>query len=297
MIDLGVDLGPVRLSTPLVAASGTFGSVVEFAEVADLRAYGALTVKSVAPEPWPGNPPPRLAPLEAGMLNAIGIQNPGIGRWVEEVAPELARLDVPVWGSAVAHDPVGFATVAEGFADAGLAAVEVNLSCPNLDGELFALDPAASAEVVARVRSAVDLPVGVKLSPDASDVVAVAEAVVEAGADWLVLTNTARGTAVDPRSGEPLVARGAGGISGTALRPIALGCVRRVAEHLDVPIVGCGGVSTGRHVLEYLRAGATAVALGTVHFEHPRAALRILRELRRELRRLGVAGIGDLVAS
>lgn len=277
-----VDLGPLRLRTPLIAASGTVGSVVDWVGAGAPEAYGAAVAKSVSSDPWAGNPPPRLAPVGrgGGMLNAIGIQNPGIGAWSEDVGPRLASAPVPVWGSAVGHDPAEFAAVAKGLTAAGVTAIEINLSCPNVDGGLFALDPVASAEVVDAVRRATDLPLGAKLSPNAADIVGVAAAVSEAGADWVVLTNTMWGASFDIESGRPTLERVVGGYSGPPLKPVAIRCVWEVHRHLpDLPIVGCGGVVSGTDAAEYLMAGATAVALGTLHFAEPRGGRRVLREL------------------
>lgn len=294
--DTVVHLGRQRLATPLVAASGTVGSVWELARVADLTAYGALVVKSVSDEPWPGRPAPRLAPAGLGMLNGIGIQNPGIDEWAEQTEPRLRRVEGTIWGSAVSHTPEGFARVAAVLADAGLASVEVNLSCPNLDGQMFALDPGAAAEVIAAVRRAVPCPVGAKLSPDAQDIVAVAAACRTAGADWVTLTNTARGTGIDIESRRPLLSGGIGGYSGPPLKPVALRCVMEVAAALPgFPIVGCGGVTRGVDVIEYLMAGASAVAVGTIHFAEPRAARRILDEVVGWCDRHDVGAVSDLI--
>ncbi len=292
-----VQLGPLQLSSPLVAASGTFGSVVEFARVADLHLYGAAVAKSVSAEPWSGRPPPRVAPTEAGMLNAIGIQNPGIDRWVADVGPELAGLPVPVWGSAVGHTAEEFATVAKGLAGAGVAAIEVNLSCPNLEGKgMFALDRQATGRVMTAVRSAVDVPIGAKLSPNAEDIVAIAEAAVAAGADWLTLTNTVWGAAIDIERRAFRLSAGVGGYSGVAIKPIALRCVVEVRRAMpDVPILGLGGVRTGEDVIEYLMAGANAVGVGTAHFESPQVARRILKQVDRWCRRHDVAELQELI--
>ena len=295
MSDLSVDLGPRSLRSPLIAASGTVGSVVEFTEVTDFSHYGAAVAKYVSREPWSGRPAPRVAAAGAGMLNSIGIQNPGIDAWLDDVAPLLGTTGVEVWGSAVGRDVDEFAEVAGRMADGGLAAVEINLSCPNLDGHLFALDAAASAGVVASVRRRTEVPIGAKLSPNAEDVVAVARACKDAGADWVVLTNTAWGAAIDVETRRPAVSGVVGGYSGIPLKPIALRCVIDVHRAMpDLPIVGLGGVTTGRDVIEYVLAGATAVGIGTVHFAEPRAARRILRETRRLLRRLGVPRLIDL---
>jgi dihydroorotate dehydrogenase (NAD+) catalytic subunit len=286
--DHATRLGPVTLATPLVAASGTVGSVVDFAAVGAMEAYGAAVAKSVSDEPWSGRPAPRLAPTEAGMLNGIGIQNPGIAAWVEEVGRRIERVGVPVWGSAVGHT-----------AQAGVAAVEVNLSCPNLDrGRMFALDPEPAAEVVAAVRGATSRPIGAKLSPNADDVVAVATAVAAAGADWVVLTNTVWGMAIDVHDRRPVLSGAVGGYSGRAIKPISLRCVWEVAHALPgLPIVGCGGVATGFDVVEYLLAGANAVAIGTAHFAEPRAGRRILAEVDEYCLTHGVGRVADLVGA
>ncbi len=299
MIDRTTRLGPVTLRSPFVGASGTVGSAVDFVGVASAQPYGALTAKSVAPEPWDGNPPPRLAPAGPGMLNSIGIQNPGIDAWVGEFGPLLADVGAPVWGSAVGHTPEGFARVAQDLEEAGVQAVEVNLSCPNLDGHgLIALDPAASARVIESVRKCVSIPISAKLSPNASDIVAVARAVRDVGADWVVLTNTVWGATIDIEARRPRLSTISGGYSGPPLKPIALRCVTEVAAALPgFPIVGCGGVTRGSDAIEFLMAGASAVAIGTVHFAEPRAVTRIDRELIRWCRRHGVRRVSDLVAA
>lgn len=296
-LDLTTRLGPVELATPLVAASGTVGSAVEFREVTEFRLYGAAVAKSVSQDPWPGRPPPRLAPAGTGMLNGIGIQNPGIEAWLAEVAPRLGSVEAPVWGSAVGHNPDEYTHVASRLATAGVPVVELNLSCPNLeDGRMIALDPKRSAEVVRAVREAVDLPVGAKLAPNSEDIVAVAEACADAGADWVTLTNTVWGAAIDVDTRRPRISGIVGGYSGQPLKPIALRCVLEVHRAMpDLPILGCGGVSTGDDVVEYLLAGASAVALGTIHFAEPRAARRVTRELAHRLRRMGETSLSAVV--
>jgi dihydroorotate dehydrogenase (NAD+) catalytic subunit len=296
---LNTRLGPIHLRSPLIAASGTVGSVWEWADVADVDVYGAAVAKSVAPVEWPGRPAPRLAPTGPGMLNGIGIQNPGIEIWVEMMRPILSGLRVPVWGSAVGSTPEEFAQVAKGLVTAGIEVVEVNLSCPNLDdGRMFALDPERSREVIAAVVGSGDVLVGAKLSPNAEQIVAVAEACLGAGATFLTLTNTALGFGVSIEDRRPLLSGGVGGYSGPGLKPLSMRCVYEVATALPgTPIVGCGGVTTGRDVVEYLLAGASAVGLGTVHFSEPRAGARITRELAREMKRLGVSDVGELIGA
>ncbi len=284
---LATTLGPVELRSPLIAASGTVGSVVDFAAVGALENYGAAVAKSVAPVPWTGNASPRIGSAGTGMLNAIGIQNPGVEAWAGEVGPLLAGLDVPVWGSAVGGSPEEFVVVAKGLEAAGVSAIELNLSCPNIEGEtMFALDPKAAAAVVGAVRAAVDLPFGAKLSPNSEDIVAVADAVVNAGSDWLVLTNTVWGFGIDIATRRPTLTRGVGGYSGPPVKPLAMRCVWQVHQAMPaVPIVGCGGVATAADVVEYLLAGAAAVAIGTAHFSTPRIGATIRRDLERYLKR------------
>ena len=280
---LSVDLGPIRLESPLIAAAGTVGSVVEFEATIDFSKYGAAVAKSVSPEPWTGRPAPRIGAVDAGMLNGIGIQNPGIDAWLDDTGPALSELAVQVWGSAVAHDVDGFAQVAEKMDAADVAAIEVNLSCPNLEGRPFALDPELSRAVVSGVRAATTKPIGAKLSPDASSITEIASAVAEAGADWVVMGNTAMGAAIDPHTRRPVLSGVTGGYSGAPLRPIAIRCVLDIARELpDLPIVGCGGVSSADHVVEYVLAGASAVGIGSA------------LELDRHLERHSVQRLSDL---
>lgn len=296
---LSTTLGPLALRTPLIAASGTVGSVWEWAEIADPAQYGAAVAKSVAPTPWSGRPEPRLAPTEVGMLNGIGIQNPGIDEWSRQMEPRVAGLGVPVWGSAVASDPHGFAVVAKGLEASGVTAVEVNLSCPNLDdGTMFSFDAVRTRDVIEAVVATTSVPVGAKLSPNTPDVVTVAETCRRGGADFVVLTNTALGFGLSLHDRKPLLSGGVGGYSGPGLKPIALRCVYEVARSMPgFPIVGCGGVSSGRDMVEYLVAGASAVEAGTIHLAEPRAGARLIRELIQTMRRLGADTVTELVGS
>ena len=298
-VDLSTTLGPVTLRSPIVAASGTVGSVVDFAGAGDFSVYGAAVAKSVSSDPWPGRDTPRLSSSGEGMLNAIGIQNPGIDEWTQQIGPRIRNVDVPVWGSTVGHDAAGFAEVAAGLESAGVAAIEVNLSCPNLDdGHLFALDPAASAEVIAAIRSATDLPIGAKLSPNAVDIVEIAAAVQGSGADWVVLTNTVWGAGFDVNTRRPKLRSVVGGYSGAPVKAIAMRCVWEVAQALPgLPIVGCGGVRTGDDVVEYMLAGASAVAIGTAHFAEPRIGGRIIKQLERYMTRNSIARVSELVGA
>jgi dihydroorotate dehydrogenase (NAD+) catalytic subunit len=287
------------MRSPLIAASGTVGSVWEWAEVADVEPYGAAVAKSVSPKPWEGRPAPRLAPTSTGMLNGVGIQNPGIDSWSNKMEPLIPGLGVPIWGSAVAGDAEGFAVVAKGLVTAGVEAIEVNLSCPNLEnGEMFSLTTQAARQVIEAVSGAVEIPVGAKLSPNTPDIVGVAGACAEAGAGFVVLTNTAFGFGVTLHDRKPQLSGGVGGYSGPGLKPMSLRCVYEVATaHPDLPIVGCGGVTTGADVAEYLIAGASAVELGTIHLAEPKAGKRILTELEKLLVRLGATSVAELIGT
>lgn len=297
--DLTTSLGPIELRTPLVAASGTVGSVVELKGVADLTQYGAAVAKSVSEEPWPGRKTPRMAPVGLGMLNSIGIQNPGIDAWVAEIGPQITDIEVPLWGSAVGKTAAEFGRVAARLEEAGVAAVEVNLSCPNIEGHsIFALDPIATSDVVAAVRDSVSLPIGAKLSPNAEDIVTIADAARASGADWLTLTNTVWGAGIDVSSRRPMLSGLIGGYSGPGLKPIALRCVLEVHNAFpDIPIVGCGGVNSGSDVIEYLLGGASAVCIGTAHFDRPGIASDIVSEIRKLMRKEGVDSISDYIGA
>jgi len=299
MTDLRTRLGPVDLRSPLIAASGTVGAVVDLAGIVPFEFYGAAVAKSVSGEAWQGLPPPRLAPTGTGMLNAVGVQNPGIEAWVERYGPHIRGAGVPVWGSVIGTTVDEFSMVAKGLATVEVQAIELNLSCPNLEtGVPFALQEDRAAEVVAAVRSTVDLPLGAKLSPNASDVVAVAAAVADAGADWVVLTNTVWGAAFDYKTRRPLLSTTVGGYSGPPLKPIALRCVYEVSRALpDLPIVGCGGVRSWEDAAEYMVAGAAAVAVGTAHFENPKIGRGIVRGLMSYCRRQGLSTLSDLGVS
>lgn len=297
---LTTKLGPIELRTPLVAASGTVGSVWEWADTTDVSHYGAAVAKSVSPEPWPGRPVPRLAPTRAGMLNGVGIQNPGIAAWAEEMAPRLAVSDVPVWGSAVAGDAAGFAEVALGLQEAGVAAIEVNLSCPNLEGRssIFAHDAALSATVIDEVAARCGRPVWAKLSPNTDRLVDVAGAVVEAGAEAVTLINTLLGMVIDPSLRRPALGNGGGGLSGAAIHPVAVRAVYDVHRALpNLAIVGVGGVVSGWDAAELMLAGACAVQVGTATFADPRAPWKVLAELERWVLAEGFSNFSEVIGA
>jgi len=260
------------MSVPILNASGCLDALVA-PEVA--RSLDAFVTKTITPEPREGNPPVRIAEAEHGMLNSIGLQGPGIEAFAATQLPRLGELGVPVWVSVGGFSAEDFALCSERLdAEPLVAAIELNLSCPNVDEA-----PETAAELVAAARAATKKPLYAKLSPAQWDVAAGARAVVDAGADGLSLVNTIRGLALDPVTLRPRLARAVGGYSGDALRPIALACVYACANAVDVPVVGMGGVSTGLHALELVAAGASAVALGTSLFSDPLAPARVREEL------------------
>jgi dihydroorotate dehydrogenase (NAD+) catalytic subunit len=258
--------------TPILNASGCLDALVAPAVA---RALDAFVTKTVTPLPREGNPPPRIAETESGMLNSIGLQNPGIDAFLADVVPRLGELGIPIWvsvGGFSADDYAALCELLDGCDD--VATVELNLSCPNVEEA-----PETAAELVAAARHATTKPLYAKLSPATWDVAESARAVAAAGADGLSLVNTIRGLAVDPGTGRPTLARGAGGYSGPALRPVALACVHACADAVDLPIVGMGGISSGRDVLDFVAAGASAVALGTTLFSDPWAPERVRAEV------------------
>jgi dihydroorotate dehydrogenase (NAD+) catalytic subunit len=285
-------VGTVELPNPVMTASGTAGHGAELAAYFDLSLLGAVVVKSLSAEAWRGNPPPRLVPAAAGMLNSVGLQNPGADAWAEEQLPALAgtgtRIVVSVWGrSTIGYEEVGHkvASVAGGVFGRSVVAVEANISCPNTEDRerMFAHSPAAAAAAVGALVRGLEgcgLPVWAKLSPNTADLVPVAGAVLEAGAAGLTLVNTLMAMAVDPATGAPRLGAGGGGLSGPALHPVAVRAVYECRHAFPgAAIIGVGGVSTGYDAAELLAAGADAVQVGTATFAEPRAPLRVLHEL------------------
>ena len=258
--------------TPILNASGCLDALTA-PEIA--QSLDAFVTKTVTPLPREGNPPPRIAEVECGMLNSIGLQNPGIERFLAENLPRLSALGVPIWVSVGGFSAPDYTAVCEQLDDrAEIETIELNLSCPNVEEA-----PETAAQLVAAARGVTSKPLYAKLSPATWDVAESARAVAHAGADGLSLVNTIRGLALDPVTLRPRLARAVGGYSGDALRPIALACVYACASAVDVPVVGMGGVSTGLHALELVAAGASAVALGTILFSDPYAPSRVRDEL------------------
>lgn len=300
-IDLCVELGNLRLKNPVVAASGTFGTGMDLAAYVDPAVLGAVTVKSLSVFPWEGNLPPRLKATPAGMLNTVGLQNPGIEAWARTTYPKLAKTGATIIVSIWGRNPGEFAEAASQISLlTDVRAIELNLSCPNIESasEMFAHSVPLTTEVIRQVKSALsdcDITLLAKLSPNTTELVAIAKAAIRAGADGLTLINTVLGMSIDPVSGRLSTSRVPAGLSGPAIRPVAVRCVHEVSVALpDLAVIGTGGVIDAESAVEMMRAGATAVGVGTASFFDPRATKKIVTQLRTFCRRYGVDRIADL---
>jgi len=295
---LSVRLGPLELPNPILTASGTFGYGLEFAPLAALDRLGGIVTKGLSLEPLPGNPPPRIAETRGGVLNSIGLQNIGIERFLGEVLPGLARYPAKVVVNLFGYEFDDYAALARRVDDQpGVAAVELNVSCPNVKkgGMEFGHDPAVLERLVASVRASTSKPILVKLSPNSGSPVEVADAARRGGADILSAINTVLGMAIDPWTRRPRLHTNRGGLSGPAIRPIAVRIVFDVSRKVGLPVVGIGGIETVDDVVEFLLAGASAVQVGTALFRDPRTAERLVSGLEARLVELGVARVADLV--
>ncbi len=278
--DLRVSIGSLQLANPVMTASGTFGYAREFANLMDLQCLGAVIVKGISLHPRAGNPPPRIVETACGMLNAIGLQNVGVDRFISEKMHYLATLNVPVIVNILGDSLAEYVEITERLAGIpGVAGIEVNISCPNVKkgGVAFGTDPAMAAAVTTAVKKKADVPVMVKLSPNVSDISRIARAVEEGGADSISLINTLIGMAIDVKTKQPVLANVIGGLSGPAIKPVALRMVYEVAKAVSIPIIGIGGIESAEDALEFMLAGATAVQIGTANFVNPSASEDVVR--------------------
>lgn len=298
--DLRVDIGGLVLENPVMTASGTFGYGREFAELVDLRRIGAVVVKGLSLQPSRGNPPPRIAETACGMLNAIGLENVGVAAFVRDKLPFLRTLSVPVIVNIYGKSVEEYAELA-GRLDSveGISAVEINISCPNVKagGVAFGVDPEAAYTVVREVRLRTSRPLIVKLSPNVSDITKIAEKAVDAGADALSLINTITGMAVDVARRRPKLANVTGGLSGPAIKPVALRMVWQVVQAVKVPVIGIGGIMTAEDALEFLITGAAAVQVGTANFVNPGATMDILDGIEAYLEQHNIEKVTDLIGT
>ena len=299
--DLSVDVGAVRLSNPILAASGTFGYGVEFAHLVDLNRLGGIVVKGLSLEPMAGAAPPRLCETPSGMLNAVGLQNIGVRAFVAEKLPALRAYRTAIIANVFGYSVEEYIGVIRVLEEAeGLAAYELNISCPNTahGGLQFGSDPQMVSEVVgAARRAAVRRPLWVKLSPNVTDIAAIARAAEDAGADSLTVANTYQGMSIDIQTRKSRLGRVTGGLSGPAIKPITLRLVYEASRSVKIPVVGLGGIETGEDAMEYMIAGARAVQIGTANFTRPDACERIISTLKIACGKYNINDINQLIGS
>ncbi len=299
MPQLSVQLNRLSLANPILVASGTFGYAKEMAAFVDFKRLGGIIPKTVTPQPRPGNAPPRTIETASGMLNSIGLDNDGFDQFMDEKLPYLTSLGTALIVNIAAKTTDEFHSMARRLnAASGIAAVELNISCPNVSGGVdFGTDPKLAGEVVTAVCSAGSLPVIAKLTPNVTSVIPIAESVAAAGADAVSLINTFQGMAIDWRKRKPVLGNVFGGLSGPAIKPLALRIVCQVARAVDIPIIGVGGIQCLDDVMEFLVAGATAIQVGTANFYNPGLANRLVNDLPQVLQEQGAASVHDVIGT
>jgi len=295
---LAVKLPGLDLKNPIIPASGCFGFGREFAEYYDLSVLGSIMIKATSIEPRLGNPVPRVAETPGGMLNAIGLQNPGVDKVMETELPFLEQFDLPIMANIAGTTLEDYISVAEKISKApNVVALEVNISCPNVKagGITFGTDPIVAAELTRAVKAVSSVPIYIKLSPNVTNIVEIAKAVEEAGADGITMINTLLGMRLDLKTGKPIIANGTGGLSGPAIKPVAIRMVHDVYKAVKIPIIGMGGVMCAEDVLEFLYAGASAVAVGTANFVDPYVCPDIISELPAVLKKYGFSSVKEAI--
>ncbi|ANU27918.1 dihydroorotate dehydrogenase [Planococcus versutus] len=298
MIDLTVKLPGLNLKNPIMPASGCFGFGKEYAQLYDLSQLGAIMIKATTVEMRLGNPTPRVAETASGMLNAIGLQNPGLEKVAGQELPWLEKYDVPIIANVAGTTTEDYVEVAKAISQApNVHALEINISCPNVKqgGITFGTDPDVARELTRAVKEVSAVPVYVKLSPNVTNIVSIAKAVEEGGADGITMINTLLGMRMDTKTGRPIIANITGGLSGPAIKPVALRMVYEVSQHTKLPIIGMGGVTNVDDVIDFLSAGASAVAVGTANFVNPFVCPEIIKQLPEHLHELGFDSVEQLV--
>lgn len=299
-IDMSVNLGGLVMKNPVTTASGTFAAGREYSDFIDVSALGAVTTKGVSLHGWAGNDAPRIAETPSGMLNSIGLQNPGVEVLKQRDLPWLKEQSATVIVNVSGHSAEEYAAVVEALESSPeVDAYEINISCPNVDngGMAFGTDSAMAAQVVQACRCRTDRPLIVKLSPNVTDITVIAKAVEAAGADAVSLINTLLGMAIDVRTRKPLLARVVGGLSGPAVKPVALRMVHQVHQAVSIPILGMGGITNGTDAIEFMLAGATAVAVGTANFADPRATIEVIDGIASYCETMGVTDVKQLIGA
>ena len=295
---LKVNIGGIGMNNPVMTASGTFGFGIEYSQFIDINQLGAIVVKGVTLKPKEGNPTPRIVETPAGMLNSIGLQNPGVDYVINNCVPYFKKLKTKVIVNISGDSTLDYALVAKKLTDAGgISGIEVNISCPNVKrgGMAFGASAKSAFEVTEAVKDATDLPVIVKLSPNVTDIAEIAKAVEAAGADAVSLINTLTGMAIDINARKPVLGNVVGGLSGPAVKPVAVYAVWRVYKAVDIPIIGMGGISSAEDALEFILAGARAVAIGTANFVNPKTAIEVIEGIERYLKSHEISDINELV--
>jgi dihydroorotate dehydrogenase (NAD+) catalytic subunit len=298
-IDLGVRIGGLALANPVGTASGTYGKGLEFQPFYDVSRLGFVVVKTITTQARAGNPPPRLAETAGGLLNSIGLPNPGVDAYIADVLPALLGLGAPLVINVAGHSVDDFGTLVARFArEEGIAALELNMSCPNVaHGMDYSTDPKVARAVLERARAETDLPLIAKLSPNVTDIRPIAEAAVRGGATAISAINTLLGLAVDWRRRRPVLGRGFGGLSGPCIKPVALRIVRQLHQAVDVPIIGIGGIQDADDAMEFFLAGASAIQVGTANYYRPTVAVDVLEGLPERIRALGATALDEIVGT
>lgn len=298
-LDLKVNIAGVELKNPVMTASGTFGSGKEYAEYVDLNQLGAVVVKGVANVAWKGNPSPRIAETYGGVLNSVGLQNPGVDEFIQKDIPFLRQYDTKIVVNIAGKTVEEYCEVVEKLYDADIDLIELNISCPNVKegGVTFGTNPKMVEYVTREVKKRSKQPLIVKLTPNVTDIVEIAKAAVAGGADALSLINTLLGMAIDIRTRKPILANVMGGLSGPAIKPVAIRMVYQVAMAVEVPIIGMGGIMNGEDAIEFILAGATAVAVGTANFSNPTATVDVLKGIERYMQEHHIHSLEEIRGS
>ena len=299
MIDTRVNIAGVELKNPVMTASGTFGSGMEYSEFVDLSRLGGVVTKGVADVPWPGNPTPRAAETTGGMLNAIGLQNPGIDVFCKRDIPFLKQYDTKIMVNVCGHSTEEYLRVVERLANEPVDLLEINISCPNVKegGIAFGQDPKAVEAITREVKKVAAQPVVMKLSPNVTDITVMARAAEAGGADAVSLINTLTGMKIDVERQTFALANKTGGMSGPAVKPVAVRMVYQVAQSVNIPIIGMGGIATAEDALEFILAGATAVSVGTANFINPYATVEIAEGIETYMKRHNIEKLTDLIGA